>query len=249
METPEKLGSIEKEPYPYDAIIVLGGQLYKKGEKYYPTDYRHEDQFGMIGAGMRMAAALELYFQKKAKNFVFSGGISEKNKVTHGPDVPTEAEVYKDKFLRSLAGLKQRKDFEKKFENIEEPEIILEDKAANTVGNIKGVLQIVQDKGWKKVAIVSSDYHIPRIKALYQQALEKLGGMSVDISFLSAENIAKEIAPEKYDDTIARAYRSSGAKTRLDSEAKGLADLKSGKYVMGEFQLENKKPILDSPKT
>lgn len=241
METPEKIGLIEKEPYPYDAIIVLAGQLLKRKEKYYPTDYRHEDQFGMLGAGMRMAAVIELYFQKKAKNFVFSGGASGKNKAAHGQDVPTEAEVYKDKFLRSLAGLKKRKDFEKKFENIEEPDITLEDKSVNTASNIKEVLQMIQDKGWKKVAIVSSDYHIPRITALYQQVLKKLGGVQIDISFLSAENVAKEAEPGKYDEVIERAYKSSGAEKRIASEAKGLADLKSGKYVMGEFQLEDKK--------
>ncbi len=35
----------EKKEYPYDAIIVLGGGLQKVGEKYYPTDYRHSDDF------------------------------------------------------------------------------------------------------------------------------------------------------------------------------------------------------------
>lgn len=57
----------ETYEYPYDAIIILGGGLSKSEQgKFYPTDYRHGDDFGMLGAGMRMVAATEMYLNRSA---------------------------------------------------------------------------------------------------------------------------------------------------------------------------------------
>ncbi len=239
MENLEKREIKEGRHYPYDAIIVFGGGLHKLGEKYYPTDYRQGDQFGMLGAGIRMAAALELYFQKKAKEFVFTTGVTEKSRSEYGPDVPTEAAVYREKFLRSLDALKKRGDYKEKFKEVEAPDVILEDKSFSTLSNIQEILQIIQNRGWKKVAIVSSDYHMPRVRALYQQALGQHKEILIDIDFRSAEDIVKEAEPGKYDDVIKRAYKSEEARRRVSNEARGLEDIKSGKYAVGEFQLKN----------
>jgi uncharacterized SAM-binding protein YcdF (DUF218 family) len=232
--------SKEKEKYPFDAIFVLGGGLYKHGDKFYPTDYRQGDEFGMQGAGMRIAAGIDLYLNGQAKNFVFTTGVTEKNKSAYGPDIPTEAETYRDKFLRSLDAFKKRKENAEKIKSLEKPETILEKKSVTTLTNIKECLQIVQDKGWKKIAIMSSDFHIPRIKALYAQALKQHPKLQIEVEFMSAEEVVKKAEPGKYDKVIEMAYQTPEAKKRLDNEARGIEDIKSGKYAIGEFQLKDK---------
>lgn len=241
MEKPNIEQAKEKEKqYTFDALIVLGGGLNKLNDKFYPTDYRQGDEFGMLGAGMRLVAAVDLYLDGQVKNIVFSTGATEKNKSAHGPNIPTEAETYQDKFLRSLDALKKRKENAEKIKNLEEPETILEEKSVTTLTNIKECLQIVKDKGWKKIAIVSSDYHIPRIKALYEQALKQHPELQIEIEFMSAEDVVKKAEPGKYDKIIETAYKTPEAKKRLANEAKGVKDIKSGKCALGEFQLEDK---------
>lgn len=150
--------------------------------------------------------------------------------------MPTEAQIYREKFLRCLDGL--RKNDKEKFKDVEDPVITLEDKSFSTLTNIKEVLQMIKDRGWKKVALVTSAYHVPRARALYEQALKQHEEIQVSIDFLSAEKIAKKTEPGKYDEFIEMAYQSTEAQKRISNEKKGLEDIKAGRYAAGEFQLE-----------
>jgi uncharacterized SAM-binding protein YcdF (DUF218 family) len=230
----------EQQLYQYDAVVVLGSGLRKIEDKYYPTDYRDADQFGMYGGGMRIVAAIDLYLGKQAKTFIFTTGKTEKFKTVYGQDIPPEANVHADKFTRSLTALSKKPEWQEKFKDTEEPEIILEDRSTSTLTNIQEVLQIILDRDLKKVAIVSSDYHIPRVKALYEEALKKHPEIKAEITFISAESEVKKDQPGKYEGIIDEAYKTPIAKTRLAAEKKGLDDLKAGKYSLQEFQLKNK---------
>lgn len=242
----EKLGqvhrieSMEGIKYPYDAIFVLGGGLQKVGDKYYPTDYSHSDEFGMLGGGIRVIAALDLYLQKQSREFVFTTGIYEKNRAKFGQDVPPESHEYAATFKRLIEDLKKRPENQEKFKDMEEPLITSEDRSTTTLTNIREALQIILDSGWKKVAFVSNEYHIPRIEALYKQALEKHPEVQVNVSFIPAETIVKEAEPGKYDEEICKAYCSEEAKKRIINEIQGIEDLEAGKYALEEFQLEKK---------
>lgn len=226
----------------HEAIFVLGGGIIKKGNTFYPTDYSHEDPFGMLGAGMRVAAASELYFEGDSNTFIFCTGITAKTKAQLGNDVPSEAQVMKDKFLRNIEGLLKKKEYRDRITGLTEatPEIILEDKSTSSLTNIQEVLGIISGRGWKKVAIVSSDYHIPRVKALYEMVLITQNITDVHIDFISAEEKMKEVNREVYDGIIEKAYRSESAKKRIDNETKGLRDIKDGTYSLTEFQLKKK---------
>ncbi len=236
----EPIEKKEKLPHQYDAVIVLGGGLRKVGDRYYPTDYRDADEFGMYGAGMRIVAALDLYLNSRAGRFVFATGKTEKGKSQYGSDIPTEAEVYKEKFLRMIDGLKRREDYKERFSGLDAPEIVLEDKSFNTMSNIKEILKMIEDNNWRNVAIVSSDYHIPRVKDLYERLSDKSEDSDIKVDFLSAENIVKKAEPGKYDEVMRRAYESEVAQRRLKSETQGVEDLKKGTYASGEFQFEKK---------
>lgn len=79
-----------------------------------------------------------------------------------------------------------------------------------------------------------------RVKVLYEQALAQHKELGADVYFISAEKYVKEIDPGKYDEVIDKAYRSEEAQKRIASEAKGLEDIRAGRYAVGEFQLEKR---------
>ena len=222
--------------YPFDAIIIHGGGLQKIGRKYYPTDYRHGDQFGMLGGGIRVAAALELYFQRQAKEFVFTTGITEKNKSLYGPDIATEASVYADKFLRCIESLKKRSVLFDNAPDLEEPVITREDRSCRTLTNVKEVLTIIRTNKSTRISVVSNSYHIPRLEALYREVM-KQEGMDISIEFKHAEEILKLGKPGMYDIVIDRAYKTEQAKVRIANETNGVRDLSCGNYAAQEFQL------------
>lgn len=141
-EKPEEIVVIGAH-YVYDAVIVHGGGLRQLNSgAYYPTDYTDTDDFGMLGGGMRVAAALEMYLNQQAITFAFTGGVTRKNIAKFGSDCPTEAEVYADKFLRLIDIYKKRDPA--KFENLEEPKIFLEDRSTYTKACVRNVLEMAR---------------------------------------------------------------------------------------------------------
>ncbi len=104
-------------------------------------------------------------------------------------------------------------------------------------------LELKEEKGWEKVALISSDYHIPRIKALFEKALreEKDKDIKLELDYVSAEEKVKESHPGRYDDIIEQAYKTGDAQKRLKSEKRGLEDMEKGTYAEREFQLEEEK--------
>jgi uncharacterized SAM-binding protein YcdF (DUF218 family) len=228
--------------YDYDAVIVLSGGLQKTGDTYYPTDYRHADGFGMLGGGMRMVAALDLYLNKQARNFVFATGVTEKNIEKFGPDVPPESSVYAEKFLRSVQALGKRSDFSEKFVDLSEPVIVEENRSTNTASHFPEIFRILSQHNWHNVAILSSEYHIPRVEQLYQQALALEPVLTLSPVFIRAEEYVKKVEPGKYDAVInqwTNPASNSAAAMRHVNEANGLAAMKKGQYHLGEFQLKD----------
>ena len=222
--------------YIYDAIIILCGGIYKTTEgAYEPTEYFHSDEFGMLGGKARVLAAVELYLQKRARNFCFSTGVSEKSKAKFGLDLPAEALIYSNVFQKLIA------DFREKDTALEQPTIFLEAKSVNTASNIREVLELARGKDWNMIAIISSEYHIPRVRALYDSIRNQIGGIKLLSSFLSAEEILKTTRPGKYDTEIEAAYASKAAQLRLYNETQGLKAFRQKKYIFSEYQLYKKK--------
>jgi hypothetical protein len=116
-------GSMSKptsEKYGHDVIVVLCAGLYFSEGKFYPTKYIHSDDFGMLGGSIRVDAALALYLQKKAVNFLFSAGVSAKQLAKYGPSVPPDAKIYAEVFLRRLGTMT------KEATSLERPNIFLD---------------------------------------------------------------------------------------------------------------------------
>lgn len=177
--------------------------------------------FGFLGGHMRVKAALTLYKNGQADTFVFSSGVSAKSKDMYGADVPSDASVYCQDFLSQLDG--------------PAPTIILEERSFNTSSNIIESLAIIRNHAWRRVAVLSSNYHIPRIRALFNMIC-KNNPLATELVFLGAEDVVKEFEPGVYDAEIDAAYASPEGQKRLENEARGLKSIKDGIYVLGEFQ-------------
>lgn len=210
----------------YDAVVILGGGLRREGDIFSPATYADSDEFGMLGGHMRVIAGVELLRRAESDTFVFTTGIYEKNKARLGPDVLPEADVYAAHFLEQMASM-----------NLSRPQIVLESASKTTLENMSELVRIIEAQGWKRVAIVSNTYHLPRIEALYEHLFKLRPDLHVDIAFLSAEEIVRSVLPGRYDEEIEAAYASPAAVKRAESEARGLRDLENGTYALEEFQL------------
>lgn len=219
---------------PLDAVVVQSAGLRKaENGEYASTLYSDRDEFGMLGGNMRVLAALELYRHYPTSTFVFCNGKSAKQIAKFGPEVPTDAEIYAEEFRADINQDKHDVNGKKS----PEPKIFLENKSVNTIASIGEVLVMCAAHEWERIALISSDYHIPRIEALCGLIFEKLGEHPVKITFISAEAVLKELRPGMYDKEIDNAYQTEAARERLKNEAKGLSDIKAGRYHIGEFQL------------
>ena len=226
-------------PYPYDAIIVLGGGLHLRDGEYYPADYSDSDEFGVLGGHMRLQAALEFFAAAKPKNVVFTTGVYQKHITKFGPDVPPEADVYAKRFLETLAKLKSDPAYAAMLKDAGNPRVTLENGSTTTMTNIRETLRIIREKKWGRVAIITNDYHVPRVKALFEKMRTNPdNATTVEIEFLSAERIVRQFRPGVYDAEIDEAYRSPEAQKRIMNEQNGIKDLAAGRYADGEFQLE-----------
>lgn len=198
----------------YGAIVVLCGGLGHDGAAYRPSAFTDSDEHGMLGGAIRVAAAAELHRAGCAGVFVFTTGISEKSRARFGPAVPAEAAVYASHF-RAQAG--------------EGPVVLLEQESVNTAGNLAAVAALTQARRWPSVAIVTSEYHVPRVRELLRLAG---GGLAAEV--LSAEAVVMAARPGIHDAEIAAGYASPAGLRRTSSERRGLADLYAGRYDTGE---------------
>lgn len=210
----------------YDAVVVLGGGLRKEGEEYHPATFRERDEFGMLGGHLRVAAAAELYRAGVASCFMFTTGVYEKNKARLGDDVPAESVVYAACFQEMIDGRVP-------------PQIVLDTVSTTTLTNMREVFSAVRARGWHTVAVVSNEYHIPRVRALYERMLSENPDMVVDITYLAAEAILKQLRPGGYDAEIEGAYQSDAGRERIESEAQGVRHLDESRYATEEFQLRH----------
>jgi uncharacterized SAM-binding protein YcdF (DUF218 family) len=212
----------------YDCIAVLCGGLRKHDGIYVPTTFKDGDEFGMLGGHVRVMAAAELYRQGITDTFVFSTGVSAKQIAKFGPDVPPEAHVYRDAF-KQMIDMPHGADAS--------PRLYVEDKSINTVANLQEIARLCDKQGWRNVALLSSEYHIPRIRALYELLESRAALKPFAIDFVQAETVLRKYRPGEYDKEFAKQYATPAARLRIMNEHQGLADIQEGRYVLSEYQL------------
>jgi hypothetical protein len=196
------------------AIGLLGGMLKKGANGHWrTTNYDESDRFGIQGDRLRVVAASYLYRNNQELLIIASGG---KGQLKHIPDAPTVAEVIR-KELMELGVPKEL--------------IIKEENSGNTYQQLREIKKIITERRIKNLGILSSEWHLPRIKAMLE-VLEELKSIFeiTKVAYLSAEKICLKYNKEVWHELIAQAYKSDGLKERIEQEKRGVQDIREGKY-------------------
>jgi uncharacterized SAM-binding protein YcdF (DUF218 family) len=144
----------------YDAIIILSHEL---------TPNRELNAESIL----RVDKGLELYHKGLAKFIIMNGGPGPFTKITPmGKYVLRGTHPVQSEVMRDYAISKK----------IPKNNILIEDYPSDTVGEAYFVKEdILVQKNWKNIVIVTSTYHMPRVKVIYQKIL----GPLFNINFIS----------------------------------------------------------------
>ena len=128
----------------YDVGIVLGGFSYHN---------QRTNSISFNSSSDRLLQAVKLLKQGVIKKLLISGGNAflVDNKVK-------EADLTKD-YLRSLG--------------IPDSLMLIENKSRNTIENLKFSMDLLAKKQAKEVLIISSAWHLPRVKIIFEKQIEK----------------------------------------------------------------------------
>jgi hypothetical protein len=123
--------------------------------------------------------------------------------------------------------------------------ILLEENSHSTITNIIEMIKLAVTHKWGRVALLSSDYHIRRIRLMaemirelgskdkeFLSAYELFTERNVELLFISAEDILKNYSPH-YAYLINKVHKSERYLARLALEEKGIQDLLDGNYRQG----------------
>ena len=124
----------------YDAVVVLSGML--SGFKYQGTvrsEWADPDRF---------FAGIEVLKSGKASTLIFTRGLLPWD------NLPAEGEVLKIKAIEM---------------GVDETQIILSDNVSNTAEEALAVKELIEENGINKVLLITSSFHMPRAKLLFDR--------------------------------------------------------------------------------
>jgi uncharacterized SAM-binding protein YcdF (DUF218 family) len=190
-----------------DAIIVLsaGTVFYTDSEGrecYRLTTYEDRDAFGTMGGSERAEATAILAQRHPQARVVTTARRMDGEK-------PTLAETMEEELVRL---------------GVPSVRIIREENSTTTGSQISEALLLSKQHGWQSIIFVTSEYHIPRTKAMYEALKSDLHA-----DFISAESILIEHDPD-FQKTFDTVKETQAYKDRLTAEARGIEALRSGEY-------------------
>ena len=209
------------------AVFILGGGIVKIDEVFRSTSYLDTDYSGAIAGGQaRVAAGAELSKVFPELTFVTTSHCRE--------DEPSEAAVM-------ATELKQLR--------VKDDKILLEEKSTTTVTEFVEMIKIADEKGWSQIAILTSDYHIPRCKIMWKKLANLIDGADFSddykkefsralaefkqnnsqIIFVGAEEVLEKVNDD-YRVLVKEAKESDGYKKRVELEKEGVKNLQENKY-------------------
>ena len=186
-----------------DAIIIFSaGVMPLEGGGWRTTTYNESDTFGTMGGRDRVEAAALL-----AKQYPNAYLVTTCQRMDYV--LPTLASTYAEE-LCALGVPNER--------------IIKEEVSINTGTSVEQIMRIAQEKKWKQLLLLSSEFQLPRIEAFYEQ--EK--------SDIKATMVSSESVLIKHDPAFAERFeevkKTLEYQKRLAAEARGVAAVKSGTY-------------------
>lgn len=225
-----------------EAIFVFSGDIVKnESMDIFPAEFGEEnaeyrssavsdlDPFGHISGGMfRVVAAA-----KAAEQFPKAKIVTVSRDKEASPGRPSHASVMADELTRRRVGRER---------------IILEENSISTATEIREMLILAAKMGWKKIAVITSGYHIPRAEKIFeitrvsdekgllkawddrelQESLQNL--KDTEFIFISEEQILAGAEGGTWKVVFDKLKKSNGYLKRLAIEQQGVKDLAEGTY-------------------
>lgn len=126
---------------------------------------------------------------------------------------------------------------------VEEERILMEEQSTNTVSELTEMLLLAIENGWKKIGLVTSEYHIPRVSRMlellepisrdvsseFANALRKYQDGELEVVMIPAESVLESVS-SKYKLLFDQVRNSKEYNLRQAAEAQGITDLNNGSY-------------------
>ena len=125
--------------------------------------------------------------------------------------------------------------------------IIRETESYDTISNLSEMIKFCYVRKWSKVAVLSNEWHLPRIMLMYEQILSLLKSRSSDdymdikrikrackirgftVAWISAEDILL-LRSKKYKTLLDKTRATTSYRLRIEAELRGITDLLRGTY-------------------
>lgn len=189
-----------------DAIIIFSGGIVvdeKEGQNHWrTTTYEERDAFGTLGGRDRVEAAVLL-----AKKY--SNAYLVTTSHTLGRIDPSLAKVYASE-LHTLG--------------VEPGRIMQEERSSTTQTAVAEALRLAQEKGWKHIILLSSEFHLPRVVAFYEQTKN-----DIEATAISSESVLTKENPA-FAEYFEKMKKSPAYQKRLVAERRGLKAIKKDTY-------------------
>lgn len=232
----EKLKSlVEGDPQAF--FILVGAMKYNEMKGRYENGaFGDADENSKLSTGTplatggkdRMLAAAEMH---KAYPNAFIVPMSK----TRDESKPTYAAVTKDELVRK---------------GVDEDMIILEEESVSTITEYKEAIKITLEKDWKNIVFITSDWHLPRVKALFNHIenfadteeekemaatfVQRVREGKIIPQFLGSTRVL-ETRSNHYEKLFDALERFSGIQERAKVEAGAVEQIKSGNYAGREI--------------
>lgn len=201
-------------------IVVLGGGLMQTVYGWRTTNFDERDEFGVLGDSLRVHAGAVLYAEAKYEHqdalVLACGGRGQLKSL---PDAPTVSSVIKKELV--VLG-------------VYEGDIRTEEQSGNTFEQLTEFQKMARAHQWGEAALVSNDYHLPRIQAFIECApnLAPLRRRYQDgrLSLVSAERTLVAHDAKTWRRIIASAYASKAMQERRAIEREGVEEIRAGRY-------------------
>jgi uncharacterized SAM-binding protein YcdF (DUF218 family) len=143
-----------------DAVVVLGGILRDPSSTIAPFEWSD--------CANRFEKGVDLLNAGKARYLVFTGA-----KFTDSPAVPSEGELLRQVALRR---------------GVPDTSIVVTERVINTATEAQAVRNLARQRGWRRILLVTSAYHMPRAMLLFRPSAVEVLPVPADFHVAGSES-------------------------------------------------------------
>ncbi len=227
----ERLKSlVEGEP---DAFFILVGAMKYNGKKgrYENGGFGDPDENSKLSTGAALATGGKDRMLTAAEmHTAFPNSFIVPMSKTRDESKPTYAAVTKEELERK---------------GVDSETIILEEESVNTLTEFKEAIKMSLEKGWNNIVFITSDWHLPRVKALFNHIenfadsdeeknmvatfIQMVRDGKIKPQFLGSTN-PLTIRSNHYKRLFDKVDEFPGIQERRKTEQRALGQIRSGNY-------------------